>query len=44
MSERWHKGNERLNKLLKKRGLPEIKLRSAEETEKEALKESGYGK
>jgi hypothetical protein len=44
MSKRWHKGNERLNKLLKKRGLPEIKLRSAEETEKEALKESGYEK
>lgn len=44
MSERWHKGHERFKALWEKQGLGSLKLKDADETHKEHLEESGYGK
>ena len=44
IGDKLKQGRKKLDKLLKKQGLPEIKLKSAEQSEQEVLKESGYGK
>ncbi|GAA4772912.1 MULTISPECIES: Het-C domain-containing protein [Flavobacterium] len=44
MSNRWHKGKERLDVLWKKQGLPAVTVKDAEETHQEHLEQSGYGK